>query len=118
MRGVRGAITVDENTEKAIGDAARKLISVMLSENNFSIEDIASITFTVTHDLNAAFPAAAVRKLAGFSLVPMICALEIDVPGSLKHCIRLLMLVNTGAGQSDIKHVYLNGAARLRPDLT
>ncbi|AGL01955.1 chorismate mutase [Desulfoscipio gibsoniae] len=117
MRGIRGAITAGGNTEEAIGDAAQRLVSTMLVENNISTEDIASMLFTVTSDLNASFPAEAVRKLAGFSQVPMMCALEVDVPGSLRQCIRLMMLVNTSASQSDIKHIYLGGAAQLRPDL-
>ncbi len=119
MRGIRGAITVGENTEQAIGKAARQLISAMLAKNNkFSTEDIACVLFTVTSDLNRAFPAAAVRRLAGFSQVPMMCALEMDVPGSLNRCIRVLMLVNTSMGQDDIKHIYLGDAVKLRPDLT
>ncbi len=118
MRGIRGAITVDENTEQAIGKAAQQLVSAMLTENNtLSTENIASVLFTVTSDLNMAFPAAAVRRLAGFNQVPMMCALEMDVHGSLNRCIRVLMLVNTSAGQGDIKHVYLGDAVRLRPDL-
>jgi len=119
MRGIRGAITVDENTEQAIGKAAQQLVGAMLAENNnLSTEDIASVLFTVTSDLDMSFPAAAVRRLAGFSQVPMMCALEMDVQGSLSRCIRVLMLVNTSARQGDIKHVYLGDAVRLRPDLT
>ncbi|WP_161820636.1 chorismate mutase [Sporotomaculum syntrophicum] len=118
MRGIRGAITVDENTTQAIGVAAQKLVEAMLTaNNNLAIEDIVSVLFTVTSDLNSAFPATAVREIAGFSQVPMMCALEIDVPGSLRRCIRVLMLVNTCMGPSEIKHVYLGDAARLRPDL-
>lgn len=117
MRGIRGAITIDANTEKDISEAAQRLVSAMLAANNICTEDIASMLFTVTSDLNAAFPAAAVRKLAGFDRVPMLCSPEIDVPGSLSRCVRVLMLVNTSVGQDDIKHVYLGGAARLRPDL-
>ncbi len=118
MRGIRGAITVDENTAQAIGAAAQKLVNAMLTaNNNLAVEDIVSVLFTVTSDLNRAFPATAVREIAGFSQVPMMCALEMDVPGSLRRCIRVLMLVNTGVGQSEIKHVYLGDAASLRPDL-
>ena len=118
VRGIRGAITVDENTAQAIGAAAQELVGAMLAvNNNLASEDIVSVLFTVTSDLNRAFPATAVRELAGFNLVPMMCALEMDVPGSLRSCLRVLMLANTCASQSEIKHVYLGHAAGLRPDL-
>jgi len=118
MRGIRGAITVEANTAQAIGQGAQKLVNTMLTQNkNLTTEDIVSVLFTVTSDLNGAYPASAIRELAGFNQVPMMCAQEMDVPGSLKRCIRVLMLVNTSVGQGEIKHIYLGDAVKLRPDL-
>lgn len=117
MRGIRGAITVNENTEEAIGKATRKLLRAMMSENNITTGDIVSVMFTLTSDLNAAFPAACARKMQGWNYIPMLCAQEVDVPGSMSGCIRVLMHANIGVGQREVKHVYLDDAVKLRPDL-
>lgn len=117
MRGIRGAIDVPENTAAAIGEATRKLVLAMMEENQVATSDIASVMFTMTRDLDAAFPAATARQIPGWNLVPMLCAVEVDVPGSMGMCIRVLMLVNTGKDQHQIKHVYLGKAVSLRPDL-
>jgi chorismate mutase len=118
FRGVRGAITVDANTEKAILDATDELLRQMVKANEVDPDDIAGVLFTVTPDLNAAFPAEAGRRLPGWTHVPMMCAQEIPVPGALGRCVRILMLINTTETASEIHHVYLRGAERLRPDLT
>lgn len=117
MRGIRGAITVKENTQIAIGEATRELLRAMISGNNIKIEDIVSIQFTTTSDLDASFPAASARKMTGWNYVPMLCTVEMNVPGSLSRCIRVLMLVNIKVGQRDIKHIYLKDAVKLRQDL-
>jgi chorismate mutase len=118
FRGVRGAITVDANTEKAILDATDELLRQMVKANEVDPDDIAGVLFTVTPDLNAAFPAEAGRRLPGWTHVPMMCAQEIPVPGALGRCVRILMLINTTETASEIHHVYLRDAERLRPDLT
>ena len=116
VRGVRGAINVLENEAEEIYRATMELLEAMVAENGIDTEDIASILFTVTTDLNADFPAHAARDL-GWQYVPLICATEISVPGSMPRVIRVLMHVNTCKSQKEIKHVYLRDAARLRKDL-
>jgi chorismate mutase len=117
FRGIRGAVTVDANTPAAILDATAELLQRMLRINEIDVDDIAGVIFTVTHDLDAAFPAEAGRRLAGWARVPLMCAQEIPVPGALAKCVRVLMLVNTTKASDEIQHVYLRGAERLRPDL-
>ncbi len=115
-RGVRGAITVDEDTREAILSATRELLQKMLEANRISFDDIGAMIFTLTDDLEAAFPAEAARQL-GMGMVPLINSREIPVPGSLPRVIRVMMLWNTELHQKQIKHVYLREAVRLRPDL-
>ncbi|MGE5404584.1 MAG: chorismate mutase, partial [Candidatus Saccharibacteria bacterium] len=115
-RGVRGATTVKENTESAILDATAELLKTLVEENKVDTADIVSITFTLTTDLNAGFPARAARNL-GWTNVPLLCAQEIEVPGALPRCLRILMLINTELEQKDIRHIYLNEAISLREDL-
>lgn len=116
VRGVRGAVQAEANTARAILDATKKLLQAMVRENDIKTEDIVSIIFTVTSDLNADFPAHGAREL-GWLDVPLLCATEIPVPGSLDRVIRVLMLVNTSKTQQEIKHVYLGETARMREDL-
>jgi chorismate mutase len=114
-RGIRGATTVDTNTKEDILKATRELLQDMVKANDVRGEDVASILFTTTSDLNATFPAEAAREL-GLSQVPLLCGQEIDVPGSLPMCLRILILFNTNKGAEDIVHVYLKSAKKLRPD--
>ncbi len=117
MRGIRGAITVTEDQPDLILTATRELLeSVLLANPGMRPEDIASIIFTVTADLSSTFPAQAAREM-GWSQVPMLCAREIPVPGSLPRVIRVLVHWNTERLQHEITHVYLREAVRLRPDL-
>lgn len=116
IRGLRGAVTVEGNTKEAIHQATRELLQEIIDANRLQVEDIASVIFTVTPDLNADFPAYAAREM-GWRHVPLLCAREIDVPEALPQCIRVLMHVNTTKGQEDMVHVYLGGASQLRPDL-
>ncbi len=88
----------------------------MLEANGIGPDQIASVLFTATRDLTSVFPAQAAREL-GWTKTPLICAQEIDVPGALPRCIRVLMLVNTERTQEEIRHIYLKGAKALRPDL-
>jgi chorismate mutase len=117
LRGIRGATTADSNRLESIMEATQELLSSIQAENNSLFpEDIASIFFTVTEDLDAGYPAIAAREM-GWVAVPLLCAREIPVPGSIKLCIRVLIHWNTDLAQSDIKHVYLKAATSLRPDL-
>ena len=116
-RGVRGATTVEENQREEILKATRELLALMIRVNNIKPEDVASAIFTTTADLNAEFPALAARQL-GWIDVPLICTHEIDVPGSLRKCVRVLVNWNTDHQQSDIQHIYIKDASRLRPDLS
>jgi len=118
LRGIRGATTVERNEASEILAATRELLQLMAEENGLDLDDIASAIFTVTPDLNAAFPAEAARELPGWQSVPLFCATEINVPGSLKKCIRVLLHVNTERSQQEIKHIYLRNARQLRPDLS
>ncbi len=115
-RGVRGATTADGNTREEILTAATQLLALMIRLNDIQPEDVASAIFTVTRDLNAEFPALAARQL-GWSDVPLLCSYEIDVPGSLGRCIRILVNWNTEKGQKEIVHAYIKQAKQLRPDL-
>ena len=116
LRGIRGAITVERNTSEEIKAASWELLEAIIKRNDIDPEDIASILFTVTQDLDAVFPAMGVRD-KGFECVPLLCSIEINVPGSLARCIRILVHVNTGKSQKEIKHIYLKDAVRLREDL-
>ena len=117
VRGIRGATTVAENETEIILQATRELLEAIVKENaDMKPEDIGSAIFTVTDDLTATFPAQAARQM-GWNMVPMMCAREIPVPGSLPKAIRVLVHWNTETPQSQIKHVYLRDAVKLRPDL-
>ena len=114
-RGVRGATTVTSNDPETIFAATRELLYTMVRHNDIDPEDVASAYFTTTPDINAAYPATAARQL-GWLDVPLLCGHEMSVPGSLSHCIRILLHWNTRKSQPDITHVYLHDAHALRPD--
>lgn len=113
VRGIRGATTVKNNAKEEIVAATKELLAEILKKNDFKIDDVASVVFTTTKDLNAEFPAVAAREL-GWEITPLLCASEIDVPKSLAKCIRVLLLVNTDQTQKKIKNVYLKEAVNLR----
>lgn len=117
MRGVRGATQIDANTVAAMEDGVAELCRELCQANSIRPEDIVWAIFTVTHDLDADFPARAARARAGWTMVPMICSREIPVPGSLARVIRVLLHLDSGK-PGEAKHVYLRGARVLRPDLT
>src|SRR5512147_1320802 len=117
IRGIRGATTVGADEPELILQATRELLEAILEENvGLQTEDVASAVFTVTDDLNSTFPAQGARQM-GWGLVPMMCAREIPVPGSLPRVIRVLVHWNTDLPQNQITHVYLREAVKLRPDL-
>jgi chorismate mutase len=117
VRGIRGAIQVERNEEKLIFEATRRLLSEMIQRNQIEPDAVASAFLTATTDLDCAFPAYAVRELAGWDWVPLLCAQELEVPNAMPRVIRVLLHVNTTLAQSEIHHVYLGAAAKLRPDL-
>lgn len=118
VRGIRGATTTEKDNEEAILTATGELLAAILDANPTLVpEDLASALFTVTPDLKAVYPAKAARQL-GWNSVPLMCAQEIPVTGSLPLCIRVLLTWNTPLSQKDIRHIYLKKAAVLRPDLT
>ena len=112
-RGIRGATTVEENTKEGIVAATRQLLEKLIKNNRIDPEEIASAFFSTTVDLNAEFPAVAARQL-GWTNVALLCGHEMNVPGALSGCIRVLVLYNTEKKASDISHVYLKGAENLR----
>ncbi len=116
VRGIRGAIDVPANNSKEILEAAKKLLQEIMRRNSLKKEQLAAVIFSMTADLNAAFPAKAAREL-GWKYVPLFCTNEVDVPGSLPRCIRVLMLVNTEKTAQEVTHVYLGGTVVLREDL-
>jgi len=116
-RGVRGATTVDDDSAAAILAATQELLASIVQANDMATEQIASALFTVSGDLRAAFPAQAARQM-GWQHVALLDAQEIPVPGSLPRCIRVLIHWNTDRPQDQIRHLYLRGAAALRPDLS
>jgi len=115
-RGLRGATTVEHNEPAEIVAGTVDLLRAMIDANGLRPADVASAIFTVTPDLNAAYPALAAREL-GWTQVALMCATEIAVPGSLPLCIRVLIHWNTDRPQGELRHVYLHGATVLRPDL-
>lgn len=116
-RGIRGATTVLRNEEQEILSETENLIREVIKRNDLDPEMISCVWITMTTDLDAAFPARAIRQIPGWDYVPLMCATEIPVKGSLPHCIRIMIQVNTEKSQREMNHVYLNGAKVLRPDL-
>jgi len=114
-RGVRGATTTEANTSEAILQATREMMALLIRQNGIEPEDVASAIFSTTCELDAEFPALAARQL-GWLDVALLCSYEIDVPGSLPGCIRVLVHWNTDKSPDEIVHVYIKGAAKLRPD--
>lgn len=117
VRGIRGAISVDEDSSDAVLSATRELLQAILVANGLErFEEIVSAVFTTTPDLTSAFPAEAARDL-GMKHVPLLCASEIAVTNAMPKCIRVLLHVNTERTQEEIVHIYLRDAKRLRPDM-
>src|SRR5690606_8104274 len=117
MRGVRGAITVDEDSAEAIWQGTRELLAALIEANGIEEEYVASVIFTTTPDLTAAFPAKAARDM-GWTQTALMGMQEMDVPGGLQRCIRVLIHWNTTKGIDELQHIFLRGAVVLRPDLS
>jgi chorismate mutase len=116
VRGIRGATTVNANSRDEILEATRELLGEIVHQNQVDPDLVASIVFSTTPDLNAEFPAVAAREM-GYTQVALSCVHEMNVPGALARCLRILMHVNTERPLTDIKHIYLHGARALRRDL-
>ncbi len=116
VRGVRGAITVEENSAEAILSATEEMLVWLIEANGIEEDDVASVLFTSTPDINAAFPAKAARNM-GWRHVALMGFQEIDVPEGLKMCVRVLIHWNTDKSNHELKHAFLRGAMALRPDL-
>jgi chorismate mutase len=116
FRGVRGATSVTEDSAEAIWAATAELLKILIETNGIDEDDVASVIFTTTPDLTAAYPAKAARDI-GWTQVALIGCQEMNVPGAVKQCIRVLIHWNTPKRNADLKHVYLGEAVALRPDL-
>ncbi len=116
VRALRGATTVDEDTVEQIDQRVLALLEAMFDRNQLHNDDLISILFTATGDLNSTFPATAARKF-GLGDVPLICARELEVVGATPRCIRVMMHLTTELSRGDLHHVYLEGASNLRDDL-
>ena len=116
VRAIRGATQVGSNSTDALSAGTQELISEILRSNGITPQNVISILFTASPDLTASFPAAAVRQL-GFEDTPLICAVEIDVPGALERTIRVMAHVEIERKKEEITHIYLHGAKALRADI-
>ncbi len=114
-RGVRGATTTEDNTSASILRATRELLALLIRVNGIEPDDVASVWFTTTTDLNAEFPALAARQLNWMN-VALMCGHEMAVPGAPARCVRVLIHWNTRKNADEIEHIYIRGAEKLRPD--
>ncbi|KOR86822.1 chorismate mutase [Bacillus sp. FJAT-22058] len=118
IRGIRGATTVERDTEMEVISAVEKLMAEIIQVNEIDPDMVASVFFSATEEIRSVFPAKALRKFEGWTYVPVTCMKEIPVSNSLPFCIRVMIHVNTTKSQKEIQHVYQGGATVLRPDLT
>lgn len=114
---IRGAITAENNTTEDITSASVELFREIIGQNGILISDIVNIIFSVTKDLNAIYPAKALRENFEMGSTPLFCVQEADIQNSLEKCIRVMITASSDKNKEDIKHVYLKGAQKLRPDL-
>jgi chorismate mutase len=117
LRAVRGATQLDEDTREQMLGRVAELVTEVMSSNDLEVDDFISVIFTATSDLTSEFPAYAARQL-GFGEIPLICARELEIEGSMPRVVRMLAHVDTELARSEVTHVYLHGAAALRRDLT
>ncbi|WP_028783032.1 chorismate mutase [Thalassobacillus devorans] len=117
IRGIRGATTVDNNDKEEIIERAHEMMIDLIDANDINAEDVVSVLFSATGDLNQAFPAKSLRQIEGWTFVPVMCMREIEVPEALPKCIRVMVTVLTERDQDQVEHIYHYGAKKLRPDL-
>ncbi len=118
VRGVKGATTTEGDSADDILNATEQLLGALINEHGSDQDDVAAVQFTTSPDLVAEFPAVAARERFGWTEAPLMCGHEMARPDALERCIRILILWNTDKAQDEIKHAYLNDAAKLRPDLS
>jgi len=116
VRAIRGATTIENNDAREIIEETKHLLKRMVEDNGVDKEDIISVILSTTKDINAAFPAVAAREM-GWTDIALMCTNEMDVPGSLPMCIRVMMHINTEKTNKELKYIYLKKAKLLRPDL-
>jgi len=116
VRALRGATTIEEDTTDQVAVRTQELLGELLTRNDLVLDDVISVIFTVTGDIRSMFPATAARGI-GFGAIPLLCAQEIPVPGSMPRVVRALLHVHTGRTRDELRHVYLHGAQVLRDDL-
>jgi len=117
VRGVRGATTVEENTIEAVRVAVLELMAAIEAGNNIDPREIVSVTFSVTSDIDVIFPAQIARSRSQWEYVPLLDVQQMYVKSGIPKCIRVLMHINTTLEQDEIRHIYLNRAKNLRPDI-
>lgn len=117
IRGIRGAITIENDTVEEVKNATVELLSEIIESNDLDIEDIVNVDFSITGDIKSSTPAKFARIELGWHFVPMMCYREFEFEGGLKKCIRVLIVANCIKKQNEINHIYLRDAGRLRPDL-
>lgn len=118
QRGIRGAITIENNSIEAVKNAVTELIAEIKNRNKFDDKDISHVIFTFTDDITCVYPAKIAREVfSNWKYVPMMCLNEMSIKNSLRMCLRVLIVINTDIEQSDINHIYLKEAAKLRKDL-
>jgi chorismate mutase len=118
VRGLRGATTATENTVESIREAVTELLARLIAQNDFQSEDLISVVFSTTRDLDAIFPAAIARELPLWKDTPLLDVQQMHVVGSLERCIRVLIYLNSPKPQAQMQHIYLRRAQQLRPDLS
>lgn len=116
VRGLRGATSVESDTEQQVVDATVELVRTMMDRNDLKTDDLVTIIFTATPDITSQFPAYAARSI-GISQIPLLCATEMDVEGAPPLIIRVLMHIYTDKSYEELRHVYLKEARGLRTDL-
>ena len=114
---IRGATTVESNTKEEILKETSNLMKTIIKENNLDVEDMISMCFTMTNDLDAVYPAVAVRDILNITDIPMLNYEEKYIQGSLRKCIRVMIYIESNKTKKDVKHIYLNKAKELRKDL-
>lgn len=117
VRGLRGATTVERDEAESVLEATENLVKEVAQANQVQPEDIISVLVSTTPDVRSTFPAKAVRSIEGWKYVPVMCTHEMDVPGGMPLCIRILMHANSEVPQKEVVHIYQNEAIKLRPDL-
>ncbi|MFG6118453.1 MULTISPECIES: chorismate mutase [Thalassobacillus] len=117
IRGIRGATTVQTNDREEIVERAYEMMMDLIDKNKVEAKNVVSVLFSATADLNAAFPAKSLRKIEGWTYVPVMCMQEIKVPDALPKCVRVMVTAETELQQDQVEHIYHYNARKLRPDL-